>query len=233
MRTVLFSSVAASTVFAASPAQAQVSMGADIVSRYVWRGLDFGDSWSIQPSVAFAGGGFEVGAWASYGVQGMNENDLYLTYTAQTESGAAFTLGLNDYYFPTAIDSPKFFDGDSHAIEPFASFSGPEGFPVELLVAVAYNPPPASDTLGSRENVGYIEFAVPFSRGGADLSVHVGGVTNGSRLYSTSGAGITNLGLSATKAIGTGDWTVPTTLSYVLNPDSEQSFLVFGVSLSP
>ena len=30
---------------------AQISLGADFVSRYVWRGLDFGESFSVQPAL--------------------------------------------------------------------------------------------------------------------------------------------------------------------------------------
>ena len=48
----------------APPAQAQsVDLGADIMSRYVWRGTDFGNTAAIQPSLSFSSGGFTVGAW--------------------------------------------------------------------------------------------------------------------------------------------------------------------------
>ena len=41
-----------------SSAAGQVSLGADVVSRYVWRGVDFGESMSVQPSLSFSAGGF-------------------------------------------------------------------------------------------------------------------------------------------------------------------------------
>ncbi len=63
-------------------AQTSVSGGADFVSRYLWRGLDFGNSFSIQPSLALTSGGFEVGVWGSYPftntADGNEEIDLYL-----------------------------------------------------------------------------------------------------------------------------------------------------------
>src|SRR5690625_3783970 len=45
----------------ATDAEAQrFNVGADIVSRYVWRGTDFGESVSIQPTLSFSAGGFEA-----------------------------------------------------------------------------------------------------------------------------------------------------------------------------
>ncbi len=229
--------------FVGVPAQAQVSLGADIVSRYVWRGIDFGDSWTIQPSVSFAGRGFEVGAWASYGVDGINENDLYVTYTFATESGTTFALGLNDYYFPdpTNPEAPEFFSTNAHAIEPFVSFSGPASFPLELSAGVVFAPVPEEPepVVGGREKLDrqstlYFEIGVPFSKGGADLRLHLGGVGGKSVFYGTKGGGIITTGISASKAIAVGEsFEIPVTLSYILNPASEQSFLVFGLTLSP
>lgn len=213
--------------FAGVPAQAQVSMGADVVSRYVWRGVDFGDSWAIQPALSFAGGGFEVGAWASYGTQGANESDLYVSYTAETESGAAFSLGLNNYFFPGP--GADFTDLGDHAWEPFISFSGPESFPLELLVGVV-----DAEVEGKDETTAYVELGAPFSKGGADLRVHIGVVGGDSGFYGVTGASVTTLGIAASKPIAVGEsFEIPVALSYVVNPDAGVSFLIFGVTLSP
>ena len=51
----------------APPAQAQsVDLGADIMSRYVWRGTDFGNSAAIQPGLSYSKEGFTVGAWGAW-----------------------------------------------------------------------------------------------------------------------------------------------------------------------
>jgi len=52
-----------------STAQAEgFKIGADVVSSYVWRGTDYGDSPAIQPNLSytFPGIGVVVGAWGSY-----------------------------------------------------------------------------------------------------------------------------------------------------------------------
>ena len=53
-------------VLAAVPATAvEFDIGADVVSRYVWRGTDFGNSPAIQPSMSasFRDGQLELGYW--------------------------------------------------------------------------------------------------------------------------------------------------------------------------
>ena len=67
-------------------ANAQVDLGADLVSRYVWRGTDFGNSASVQPYLSVGFAGVEAGAWASYPITaaGANENDLH-TLSVQLE----------------------------------------------------------------------------------------------------------------------------------------------------
>ena len=39
-----------------------LSIGADVVSRYVWRGTDFGDGVSVQPGISYSMGNVEIGA---------------------------------------------------------------------------------------------------------------------------------------------------------------------------
>ena len=127
------------------------SLGTDIVSRYIWRGTDFGESASFQPTLAFSAGGLEIGTWASYSISangaGANEHDLWIGYTVDTGSAGAFSFGVTDYYFPSP-DGSDFFDfsGDgegSHWIEPYASYSGPASFPITLWV-IMFNRPSSS-----------------------------------------------------------------------------------------
>ena len=49
------------------------SFGADVQSRYVWRGAQLGgESASLQPSVEYTNGKLAVGAWAAYSLGGTN-----------------------------------------------------------------------------------------------------------------------------------------------------------------
>ena len=35
------------------------------MSRYIWRGTDYGHSPSIQPTLSLTAGGFEIGGWGA------------------------------------------------------------------------------------------------------------------------------------------------------------------------
>lgn len=220
-----------------SNGQAQsVSLGADAVNRYVWRGTDFGQSMSIQPDLSFSAGGFTIGSWASYAVSpqsaAANEHDLYASYSIET-SGGTFSLGVTDYYFPSpAPATPDFFDYDgdagSHDIEPSVSYTGPEGAPITLYASIfAYGP---------SEGPVWLEASYPFSVEDVDLSIALGGTPNDDiGFYGTSpdtDAGITKLSLSASKSVPiTESFSLPVNVTYYLNPYAATSFLIFGVSL--
>lgn len=218
------------------PAAAQVNVGADLMSRYVFRGIDFGESFSIQPAVSYSAKGFTVGSWASYSISadgsGANEHDLYVSYAR-----GPVEVGLTDYYFPSppgpegVSETAEFFNyrdgGDgAHILEPYLSLSGPESFPITLYAAVnAYNEP---------DNSVYLETSYSFAVDGVDLGATVGFVPMESAFYATDGPSFINLGVSATKAIEiTETFSLPIGVQYILNPESERSFLVFGLSITP
>lgn len=213
--------------FFSLPATAQsFSLGADFVSRYVWRGTDFGESASIQPGLSFTSGAFTIGSWANYSLAadgaGANEHDLFLSLSL-----GQFSLGVTDYYFPNS--SPDFFnfDGDaegSHWIEPFVGFTGPESFPISLFAGVFVHNDP--------DNSVYLEAQYPFSLNGTSLTLTAGVVPMESAFYATEGFAVTNLGISASHEVQFTDrFSLPVSVSYILNPDAERSYLVFGISL--
>ena len=215
-------------------ATAQWSLGADVVSRYVWRGTDFGESMSFQPSLAFSAGGFEIGTWASYSVSADgasgNEHDLYAAYSFDLGNESSLSLGVTDYYFP-APDGTNWsnFDGDgdgAHWIELMGSFSGPSSFPLTLSgLLMVHNDPDGSL---------YLEASYPVSAPGVDLGITLGMAANKSDFYSVDSFSLINLGLSAAKDLPiTDSFALPLSVSYILNPTHERSYLVFGISLFP
>ncbi len=63
----------------------KLNFGADLYSRYIWRGSQFGgNSPSIQPGISAAYKNLEIGAWGAYSIGGNNrsqELDLYAKYS--------------------------------------------------------------------------------------------------------------------------------------------------------
>ena len=228
---VLAAGLTLSAALAPAPAASQTaSVGVDVVSRYVWRGTDFGESMSFQPALTFGFGGLEVGAWGSYSISASgadaNENDLWASYTFETASGAAFGVVLTDYYFP-APHATGFSYTDAHILEAALSFSGPEGFPVSLLAGMLVG--------GDPDNSLYVEAGVPIGGfGGADVGIVAGMVAGTSGFYGTDGAALVNLGVSASQDLTvTESFALPISVSYIVNPDQDRAFLVFATGFSP
>ena len=225
--------LAGATITGDAAAQS-VSLGADLVSRYVWRGADFGESLSVQPALSVAGSGFELGAWASYATDpdgaGVNELDLWLGYTIETESSGSFSFGATDYYFP-APDAPDLFNFENdgagaHWLEPYASYTGPASFPITLYGGVFVHNDP--------DKCVYLEASWPVTVEDVELGFTAGASAGESTLYGTNKFTFINLGVSASKAIPITDrFSLPISVAYIVNPTpgTARSFLVFGISL--
>ncbi|HAF31279.1 MAG TPA: hypothetical protein DCG75_19755 [Bacteroidales bacterium] len=131
------------------------SVGADFVSRYIWRGVNLGGSSpSIQPYMEFDFGSdnhaFTIGAWGAYSISGTQtgqEADLYVSYTVKE----MFSLTVTDYFFPDEtvgrnkyfnynMDWDKINSGEKaqtgHVLEAAISFNGTEKIPVSLMFAM-------------------------------------------------------------------------------------------------
>ena len=74
----------------------ETTVSGDIVSSYIWRGLDAGST-AIQPTLGIGYKGLSLTAWGSYGLTNpddVKEFDLSLGYTT-----GGFSIGITDYWF--------------------------------------------------------------------------------------------------------------------------------------
>jgi hypothetical protein len=188
----------------------EVSVGADIVSSYVWRGLDCGDGAAVQPYVEFSSGGFALGAWGSYaiGSDGDPEADLYAGYGFEN----GLYIGVTDYFFPS--DDVEYLDTDDHTFEANLGYE----VGAVSLSANMYFDSNSNDDM-------YFEVGYDFGL----ASLFIGG---GDESYTEDGDfAICNLGISADKEIEITDtFTLPMFGSVILNPDSEDMYIVVGMS---
>ena len=187
------------------------SVSADLVSSYVWRGSKFGSSPALQPTVEFTAGGFTLGAWGStcFSDPETLETDLFTSYNFGN-----FTLGLTDYYFP----GTAWITTENHAFEVNGGLSlGNFSLAANFIL---------NEGAGSAGGDVYVEAG--FAAGKVNL--FAGG---GSGWHTPDGDfNICNLGLSTTKEIKITDtFSLPLSGSIVLNPATEQFFLVAGISL--
>lgn len=236
---------------------ATFNFGADIFSRYIWRGYDYGNSPAIQPNIYFAWKGLNIGAWGSYAFAkhsiqiddttvvdagNYSEADLYISYTYKW-----FTLLFMDYFTLNGLNpnqGNRYFDWNNattpHTIEGMLTFDGTEKFPLKVLVStLLYGDDKGKDSTGvygegTNNNFStYFEVAYVFhlKKPGIDLKPFIGGIPFGGSWYGPH-AGIINLGILAKKEVKiTPVYSLPVQASLITNPMSQSVFLVFGISL--
>lgn len=229
--TLLIAAITAIVMPSAASAQ-HFGLGTELVSRYVWRGTDYGESAALQPTLTFEAAGLEIGTWASYSLSSdgadANEHDVWIGYTLDIGSGSTLSAGLTDYYFP-APDGAPFFDfsggGEgSHLIEPYVALTGPTSFPLSLLGAIAVHNDP--------DNSLYLEANLPVAVDGVELGLAAGAVAGKSDLYGTNSFSVVNVRVAATRTLTMSQqFGIPVTVAYILNPVYERSFLVIGFSI--
>jgi uncharacterized protein (TIGR02001 family) len=195
--------------------------GLDIYSSYIWRGLKFGTGAAFQPSVDFTTGGLTIGAWGSFstGDTEAAEADLYATYAFNLGEKAALSFTVTDYYFP----GTEYFNGDSHFIEPLVNLGLGN---LSLTAAyMFYNAAPN----GSGDiyvQAGYTAGPVTLTLGGGNGQYSLEEEDEDDKFA------ISNIGLGYAKEIKiTESFSLPISGSLILNPSTEQLYVVVGISL--
>lgn len=220
------------------------SIGADVVSRYVWRGLNLGGSSPhVQPYMEYAFGesGLAIGAWGSYslglGMAG-TEADLYVSYSPADWLGFTVT----DYFFPAdePFERSDYFNYDadetSHTIEAMVTIGGFESFPVYATFAMNLFGADGVNNLGKKYNAKYLELGYSSTIKEYDFSAFTGIALDdpkteegGIGWYGES-AGFINLGITLGKEYTIADKAIPVSSSLIFNPEAGNIFLVFGIS---
>ncbi len=200
-------------------------IGADLVSSYIWRGGELGDSPAIQPALSytFPGIGVVVGAWGSYAVIEntydavtddefrYKEVDLYVTVPI-----GPFSLTLTDYYvpYPENGDAFDYSEDGPNTIELSLGYSYKN---LSLLGAIFVG---ANDY----DNAKYFEASCKFyDKDGYSAKAIVGvGDEDYYGDWEGDNIALVNTGISVSKD--------RYTASFIYNPDTEKSHLVFMAS---
>ena len=214
-----FLGVMAALVIFALPALAEVGVGVDAVSKYVWRGTAVGNGVAIQPSAdytlstgdgLFGEGSTTVGLWGSYSLVDAVNDEINIALS----QGLGFaTLSVTDYYFPGAAGTGagnsffEFADDGGHALEV--------GVSVDVANASLFV---GRFVSGAAKDDTYAELSYPLSD---DLSL-VLGVGDGALAVGGDFA-LVNAGLAVTGDSGYG-------ASFTVNPDAETAFFVVSKS---
>ena len=229
--------VAVLSLNALTPAKAQdkveASVGADFVSRYIWRGLDLGEV-SFQPTLGLDWKGLSLSAWGSVGISNpgdTKEFDLTLSYSI-----GGFNIGVTDYWFDAGLDPlNRYFmyrsDCTNHVFE--ANIGYDFGFAaIQWYTNFAGND--GVNPAGKRAFSSYLELSAPFTLGGADWSAAIGMVPFATDFYGTEKFAVVNVSLTASKEIAiTDSFSIPVFAQVAANPYSREAFFVIGFTLQP
>jgi len=218
-----------------------IDVSCDLMSRYVWRGTDFGQSPSIQPGIEYSIGGFYVGAWGAFttNLYPVQEADLYIGYTFVD----MFSLTFTDYFFPDELNPDyNYFDFDKnttgHVFETTLSFDGTEKLPLSILFAANVWGADAQrlNSDGSVKGLQYSSYAeVAYSYKNMNifmgLNLTTPDETLGESGYYGNTLGVVNLGITGTKNIQlTNKYSLPLSVSLITNPQAEKIYMVAGFS---
>lgn len=220
-----------SSSYAEEPETAvSLSLGADVVSSYVWRGQELG-AFSVQPSatLTFNGPGISLGAWASAELfssgetsVNMREFDLFVSWSPVE----ALSIGVTDYYFCSSdyLSAWNFSSGSSHTLEANLGYDfGP--------VALSWNTVLAGvdhDCSGKRTYSTYAEISAPYKLAGVEGSLALGASLwdDSYTQVGSTGFKVCNIALTAQKEL----FKIPFMGRVVFNPHTDRVFFVVGLS---
>lgn len=231
----LLSAAALLALSAATPAKAQdkveASIGADVVSQYIWRGQNLGNV-SLQPGLGLSYKGFSVSAWGSVGLTeaaDTKEFDLTVGYTT-----GGFHVNVTDYWFNTG--DGKYFKYAAH--ETAHVYEGNIGYDFGVLSVDWYTNFAGADGVnkdGDRAYSSYVELNAPFKLAGLEWNATLGAVPYATTFYNDAGGfAVTNVGVKATKDLKiTDSFSVPVFAGIYANPSNEKAHFVIGFTLQP
>lgn len=220
----------------------KLNVGSDVMSRYIWRGTDFGDSPSIQPTLSLTAGGFEVGGWGAIATNSFyKEIDLYAKYTIKN-----FSVIFTDYYIPSINGTPsapdtRYFTYDdeetAHSFEGSLLYKGGEKLPLWVLGGVFFygndkrwGYDMEKDTSNQTYYSTYLEagYTLTIKENSADLFV---GFTPAAGAYGNT-MGVVNMGITGYRKIKITEYfDLPVKASLIFNPQSSSVYFAFGFTL--
>lgn len=220
----------------------KVNVGADIVSRYVWRGTDFGDSPSIQPTLSFSSSNFEIGCWSAIATNSFyREVDLYAKYTFKSVS-VIFT----DYYVPSLNGTPaspdtRYFaynnDSTAHTFEGSLLYKGNEKLPFWIMANVFFYGNDKRWGYDTQKDLNADTYYSAYFEAGYTFTVRENSVDVFAGFTPAAGAygntmGFVNMGLTGYRKIRiTEQFELPVKASLIFNPQASAVFATFGITL--
>lgn len=206
------------------------ALSADLVNRYIWRGLLISPNVSIQPYAALTYNEITLSAWSSYGIsEKYAEVDFTLSYKIKN-----LTVSINDYFNQRedTLALSNHFDfkhnTTKHALEASLNYIISEDLPLNLTAATFFYGNDL-DSTGNNYYSTYFEIAYPFTSNEYSFNIFIGGTPK--KGFYSDNAAIVNAGLTTTKTIKISDsFSIPMSASLVSNPKAEAIFMILKLT---
>lgn len=213
------------------------SLSLDIQTKYTWRGMEMMTEKAapvLFPSIGYTYNGLYAYAMGGYSINGQYaEVDLGISYSYKW-----ITIGINDYYYPT-IDSldDNYFTFNSnktgHWWEGVVTIT-PEMIPFKLTLSNFF--------AGADKNLNGKQAYSTYAEIGSwydfvnnnQIALNIGFALNKSCYNGYEhGFGVCNIEAKYTHSIEfKNNWTLPLSVSYIINPIHEKSFVNFTANFA-
>ena len=197
-----------------------------IQSQHVWRGVKLGTAPTIEPSIIFEAGRFSFNVWASATTNNSySEVDLIPSYQFKH-----FSLTLLDYYNPVHGESNQYMNfkkgKNKHSIDLNIDNYSIEKQRFKWMIGT-FILGDRNEQTGNPYYSTYIEIKYPFSMLGINTEPFAG-LTPIRGFYADKFAFV-NTGISFSKDLDLKlPFSVPLSLSFISNPYTKQSFVIFA-----
>lgn len=228
----------AAVVSASAESKVEVSAGADLVSDYVFRGLDQASGFSVQPSFGLSIGGFSVGAWGS---TSLDMSSKELDFTIGYELGN-FSLSFTDYWWDGKNAANYFRVGSleptAHYGEVALGYTISEKFPLALSASMyVYGADKRFNDDGEEVQAysTYLHASYPFAIKSFDFEAGIGVAPYKKGAYAIDHANscITDINLCISRDIVFSEkFTLPLFVDTIFSPAYNDAYIVFGLSLN-
>ena len=218
------------TVVKAQENKVDVTISADLVSQYIWRGLDLGQV-SIQPSLDISYKGFSFSAWGNWGITDSTDDkefDLTLAYAAK-----GFNIGITDFHISQKFMADYFNYSSPSTLHTFEVNLGYDFGVANIQWYTIFAGCDSRTEHDKRAYSSYAEINVPFDLIGISWEGTVGCVPYATDYYEVGGFAVTNLSVKATKEIAiTKHFSIPVFAGLTYNPHESKVYGLVGVTFS-
>ncbi|MCF0191644.1 MAG: hypothetical protein HUJ96_10330 [Marinilabiliaceae bacterium] len=203
----------------------EAGIGADLVSRFVWRGMDQESGVSLQPSMSFSWPcGLTLGAWGNSSISriSLNEVDFTLEYEI-----SGFKALFTDYYWGGDFSSFS----EDHYCELTLEYCFGEKFPLTMSWAsmLFAGENGELDEYGDRMFSSYFNISYDFDIKGVKLSPSIG--FNPWKSQYDDDFSVMDIVLKVEKEVHINDSiTLPVSAQLIVSPAMDKSYLVLGLS---